>query len=30
LPVHEAIERDLGSIAKFQPPDGRLVLAFEP
>jgi GNAT superfamily N-acetyltransferase len=29
LPVTEAIERDLGSIAKFQPPEGRLLLAFE-
>lgn len=29
LPVQEAVERDLGSIAKFQPPDGRLLLAFE-
>jgi hypothetical protein len=29
LPVQEAIEHDLGSIAKFQPPDGRLLLAFE-
>jgi GNAT superfamily N-acetyltransferase len=29
LPVHEAVEHDLASIAKFQPPDGRLLLAFE-
>ena len=29
LPVREAVERDLRSIAKFQPPDGRLMLAFE-
>jgi GNAT superfamily N-acetyltransferase len=29
LPVQEAVEHDLGSIAKFQPPDGRLLLAFE-
>ncbi len=28
LPVREAVERDLGTIEKFQPPDGRLVLAF--
>lgn len=29
LPVQEAVERDVGSITKFQPPDGWLVLAFE-
>jgi GNAT superfamily N-acetyltransferase len=29
LPVREAVERDLASVAKFQPPDGRLLLAFE-
>jgi GNAT superfamily N-acetyltransferase len=29
LPVEEAVEHDLGSISKFQPPDGRLLLAFE-
>jgi ribosomal protein S18 acetylase RimI-like enzyme len=29
LPVQQAVEHDLGSIAKFQPPDGRLLLAFE-
>jgi GNAT superfamily N-acetyltransferase len=29
LPVREAVEHDLGSITKFQPPDGRLLLAFE-
>jgi GNAT superfamily N-acetyltransferase len=29
LPVHETVEHDLGAIAKFQPPDGRLLLAFE-
>src|SRR5436190_21911525 len=29
LPVEETVEQDLGSIAKFQPPDGRLLLAFE-
>jgi len=29
LPVREAVERDLATIAKFQPPDGRLLLAFE-
>lgn len=29
LPVEEAVEQDIGSIAKFQPPDGRLLLAFE-
>ena len=28
LAVREAVERDLASVAKFQPPDGRLVLAF--
>ena len=29
LPVGEAVERDTGSIAKFQPPDGCLLLAFQ-
>lgn len=29
LPVQEAIENDIATIAKYQPPDGRLVLAFE-
>ncbi|MDP9295068.1 MAG: GNAT family N-acetyltransferase [Actinomycetota bacterium] len=29
LPVQEAVEHDLATIAKFQPPDGRLLLAFE-
>jgi GNAT superfamily N-acetyltransferase len=29
LPVREAIVRDLATVAKFQPPDGRLLLAFE-
>jgi GNAT superfamily N-acetyltransferase len=29
LPVGEAVEHDLATIAKFQPPDGRLLLAFE-
>jgi len=29
LPVREAVDRDLESIGKFQPPDGRLLLAFE-
>ncbi len=28
LPVYEAGERDLANIAKFQPPDGRILLAF--
>jgi hypothetical protein len=28
LPVREAVEHDLATIAKFQPPDGRLPLAF--
>jgi GNAT superfamily N-acetyltransferase len=28
LPVQEAVERDVASIAKFQPPEGRLLLAF--
>jgi GNAT superfamily N-acetyltransferase len=27
LPVREAVDRDLESIAKFQPPDGRIILA---
>jgi GNAT superfamily N-acetyltransferase len=29
LPVHEAVEHDVSTIAKFQPPEGRLLLAFE-
>jgi GNAT superfamily N-acetyltransferase len=29
LPVREAVEYDLATIAKFLPPDGRLLLAFE-
>jgi GNAT superfamily N-acetyltransferase len=29
LPVRETVEHDLSSVAKFQPPDGRLLLAFE-
>lgn len=29
LPVEEAVEADLATIDKFQPPDGRLLLAFE-
>jgi GNAT superfamily N-acetyltransferase len=29
LPVREAVEHDLATIANFQPPDGRLLLAFE-
>ena len=29
LPVQEAVEHDLATIAKFRPPDGRLLLAFE-
>lgn len=28
LPVREVVEQDLATIEKFQPPDGRLVLAF--
>jgi hypothetical protein len=28
LPVHEMVERDLANIAKFQPPSGRIFLAF--
>jgi len=27
LPIEEAVERDLATIDKFQPPDGRLLLA---
>ena len=27
LPVREAVEHDLATIANFQPPDGRLLLA---
>jgi GNAT superfamily N-acetyltransferase len=29
LPVEGAVEADLGTIAKFQAPDGRLLVAFE-
>lgn len=29
LPVREAVERDLATVAKFEPPDGCLLLAFE-
>jgi GNAT superfamily N-acetyltransferase len=29
LPVEGAVQADLGSIAKFEPPDGRLLLAFD-
>jgi hypothetical protein len=29
LPIEEAVEHDLATIAKFQPPDGRLLLAVE-
>jgi GNAT superfamily N-acetyltransferase len=29
LPVREAVDRDLKSLAKFQPPDGCLLLAVE-
>jgi GNAT superfamily N-acetyltransferase len=29
LPVHEAVERDVANIGKFEPPDGRILLAFE-
>jgi GNAT superfamily N-acetyltransferase len=29
LPVHEAVENDVATIAKLQPPDGRLLLVFE-
>jgi GNAT superfamily N-acetyltransferase len=28
LPVHDAVERDLANIAKFQPPQGAILLAF--
>ncbi len=28
LPIHEAVERDMANIAKFQPPDGAILLAF--
>lgn len=28
LPVREAVERDLATIEKYRPPDGRLILAF--
>jgi GNAT superfamily N-acetyltransferase len=29
LPVREAVEHDLATVAKFRPPDGCLLLAFE-
>ena len=29
LPVHEAVERDVANIGKFEPPDGRILLAFD-
>ena len=29
LPVDDAVEHDLRSVAKFQPPDGRLLLAVD-
>lgn len=29
LPVQEAVDHDLATIDKFQPPDGRLLLAFD-
>jgi GNAT superfamily N-acetyltransferase len=29
LPIGEAVKHDLATIANFQPPDGRLLLAFE-
>jgi GNAT superfamily N-acetyltransferase len=29
LPIQEAVEHDVATIVKFQPPDGRLLLAFE-
>ncbi len=29
LPVQEAVEHDLATVAKFRPPDGRLLLAFD-
>ena len=29
LPIQEAVEHDVATIAKFQPPDGCLLLAFE-
>ena len=29
LPVQETVEGDLATVAKFRPPDGRLLLAFE-
>ena len=28
MPIERALERDLATISKFQPPDGRMVLAF--
>jgi len=27
--VRKAVDQDLGAVAKFEPPDGRLLLAFE-
>jgi GNAT superfamily N-acetyltransferase len=29
LPVHEAVERDVANIGKFEPPDGCILLAFD-
>jgi GNAT superfamily N-acetyltransferase len=29
LPVEQFVERDVAEVAKFQPPDGRLLLAFD-
>ena len=29
LPIQAAVDHDVATIAKFQPPDGRLLLAFE-
>jgi GNAT superfamily N-acetyltransferase len=29
LPVEGAVEHDLATVAKFEPPDGRLLLAFD-
>jgi GNAT superfamily N-acetyltransferase len=29
LPVQEAVDRDIAGIAKFKPPGGRILLAFE-
>ncbi len=28
MPIHEMVERDLENIAKFQPPGGRILMAF--